>query len=92
MTKKDTVDKPVNEDPVAQVATEVKAGEIITLSTGVRVKLTPVPAPLIDAVGAKIKEPDIPVFKDKDSGRVYVTSMAMLSISIHYHFLPIYQR
>ena len=30
--------------------------------------------------------------KDKDSGKVYVTSMAMLSMSIHYHFLPIYQR
>ena len=30
--------------------------------------------------------------KDRDSGKVYVTSMAMLSISIHYHFLPIYQR
>jgi hypothetical protein len=30
--------------------------------------------------------------KDHDSGTVYVTCMAMLSMSIHYHFLPIYQR
>jgi len=30
--------------------------------------------------------------KDREAGKVYVTSMAMLSLSIHYHFLPIYQR
>jgi len=30
--------------------------------------------------------------KDEEGGKVYVTSLAMLSLSIHYHFLPIYQR
>jgi hypothetical protein len=30
--------------------------------------------------------------KAKNVGRVYSTSMALLSLSIHYHYLPIYQR
>ncbi len=30
--------------------------------------------------------------RDQEGGRVYVTSLAMLSLSIHYHYLPIYQR
>lgn len=30
--------------------------------------------------------------KDQTGGKVYVTSLALLSLSIHYHFLPIYQR
>lgn len=30
--------------------------------------------------------------KDQQGGKVYVTSLAVLSLSIHYHFLPIYQR
>ncbi|MCX7050104.1 MAG: terpene cyclase/mutase family protein [Candidatus Sumerlaeota bacterium] len=30
--------------------------------------------------------------KDKEGGTVYVTSLALLSLSIHYHYLPIYQR
>ncbi len=30
--------------------------------------------------------------KDQTSGVVYVTSLSLLSLSIHYHFLPIYQR
>jgi hypothetical protein len=30
--------------------------------------------------------------KDHTSGVVYVTSLALLSLSIHYHYLPIYQR
>lgn len=30
--------------------------------------------------------------KDKEGGTIYVTSLALLSLSIHYHFLPIYQR
>ena len=29
---------------------------------------------------------------DQEGGKVYVTSLAMLSMSIHYHYLPIYQR
>jgi len=30
--------------------------------------------------------------RDDEGGKVYVTSLAMLSMSIHYHYLPIYQR
>ena len=30
--------------------------------------------------------------RDEEGGKVYVTSLAMLSMSIHYHYLPIYQR
>ncbi len=30
--------------------------------------------------------------QDQEGGKVYVTSLALLSLSIHYHFLPIYQR
>ena len=29
---------------------------------------------------------------DEQGGKVYVTSLSLLSLSIHYHFLPIYQR
>jgi len=30
--------------------------------------------------------------QEKDAGRVYATAMAMLSLSVQYHYLPIYQR
>jgi hypothetical protein len=30
--------------------------------------------------------------QDQEGGKIYVTSLALLSLSIHYHFLPIYQR
>jgi len=30
--------------------------------------------------------------RDHEGGKVYVTSLAMLSMSIHFHYLPIYQR
>jgi len=30
--------------------------------------------------------------RDGEGGRVYVTSLALLSMSIHYHYLPIYQK
>ncbi|MBN2136829.1 MAG: terpene cyclase/mutase family protein [Sedimentisphaerales bacterium] len=30
--------------------------------------------------------------RDEEGGKVYVTSLAMLSMSIHFHYLPIYQR
>ena len=29
---------------------------------------------------------------ERGAGRVYATSMALLSISVHHHYLPIYQR
>jgi hypothetical protein len=58
-----------SKDPVAQVVEEQKKDNIITLTTGIRVKLLPVPASLIDAAGAKIKDPEIPRYKDEGSGR-----------------------
>lgn len=46
--------------PVVEVAKE-QLSDIITLRSGVRVKLSPVPAALIDAVTSRIKEPEIPI-------------------------------
>jgi len=30
--------------------------------------------------------------RDHEGGKAYVTSLAMLTMSIHFHYLPIYQR
>lgn len=48
-------------DPVAEAAKELVSDDIETLRSGVRVKLVPVPAALVDAVTSKIKEPEIPI-------------------------------
>ena len=29
---------------------------------------------------------------ERGAGRIYATSMALLSLSVHHHYLPIYQR
>ena len=53
---------------IADVAKEqsVEHGKIITLLSGVRVRLNPVSTSLIDAVTNKIKEPEIPIWVDDD--------------------------
>ncbi|MHC4748304.1 MAG: hypothetical protein ACYTFW_00375 [Planctomycetota bacterium] len=63
MTKKES-----SKNPAADVAKERKLEDIITLRSGVRIKLIPVPASLVDAVTSKIPEPEIPV-KELDDGR-----------------------
>lgn len=42
------------------------SGTVITLASGVRIKLNPVPTSLIDAVTSRIKDPEIPVWVDDD--------------------------
>ena len=65
-----TTKKGNSSNPVVQVAKEQAADDIMTLRSGVRIRLIPVPASLIDAVTSKIKEPDIPmVTLDDGSGR-----------------------
>lgn len=55
-----TTEKGNTSNPVVDVAKEQSSDNIITLHGGVRIKLIPVPASLIDAVTSKIKEPEIP--------------------------------
>lgn len=43
-------------------------GEIVTLSTGVRVKVKPVTATLIDQVQARIQDPEPPMFYIEEKG------------------------
>lgn len=67
-----TTKKGNSSDPVAQAVTKVAkdqaTDDILTLRSGVRIKLIPVPASLIDAVTSKIKEPEIPIVT-LDDGR-----------------------
>jgi len=63
MSTKDNLKEPPtlpNIDPVAEIAQELDADDVITLRSGIRIKLIPVPAALVDAVTSKIKEPEIP--------------------------------
>jgi hypothetical protein len=53
-------------NPVVEVAREKASDNVVTLRGGVRVKLNPVPASLLDAVTSRIKEPEIPVWVDDD--------------------------
>ena len=55
---------PLN--PVVEVAKERRGDDIRTLKTGVRVKLNPVPASLVDAVTSRIPEPEIPIWVNED--------------------------
>lgn len=56
---------------VVEVARDnsVDKEEIVTLSSGVRVKIGSVTASLIDRVTSKIKDPDPPMFMNEDKGR-----------------------
>lgn len=51
--------------PAPEVAREralaVNANEVVTLTTGVRARIVPVPSSLLDAVSARIKEPTPPM-------------------------------
>ena len=68
MTKKDVNGK----NPAVTVAT-VGAGEdankIYTLSTGIKARIKPVSAGLIQKVSSQIKDPKVPVFHDENKGR-----------------------
>jgi hypothetical protein len=59
-----------NQNPVASVAKEQR-GEpnVVTLVSGVRVRLVPVPASMIDAVTSRVKDPEIPMFYNADMQR-----------------------
>ena len=60
---------PLN--PVVEVAKEQAGDDVITLKSGVRVKLNPVPASLIDAVTSKVKDPEIPKVTLEDGREQY---------------------
>jgi hypothetical protein len=60
-----TDEKKVFVNPVAEVAKESSSDDIRLLKSGVRVRLKPVPAPLIDAVVEKIPEPEIPIWHNE---------------------------
>ncbi len=56
--------------PVLDVAREIEpARDIITLSTGVRGRIRPVPAGLIDEVVSRIPDPEVPRQFIEDKGR-----------------------
>lgn len=51
--------------------TRQKKDGIITLSTGVRIKLSAVPPGLVEDVVAQIKDPPVPMFYDEEREREY---------------------
>jgi hypothetical protein len=57
--------------PVIQVAEarNAAARQVVTLSTGVRARIVPVGASLIDDVTAQVKDPPVPTFHNEDKGR-----------------------
>jgi hypothetical protein len=64
--------KDVMKEPVVIVA-EKKAGrseeKVDKLSTGIKAKLGPVSASLIDEVTAKVKDPPVPMWHNEEKGR-----------------------
>ena len=59
-----------NVNPVAKVAHEQQGEKnIVTLVSGVRVRLIPVPASLIDAVTSQVEEPPVPMWLNPDRGK-----------------------
>lgn len=63
-----------DKSPTVQVAKEMAAqngsDQIRMLKTGVRVRLVPVSASLLSEVTSRIKDPDVPMWKNEDKGRV----------------------
>jgi hypothetical protein len=57
--------------PAPDVAKERKEEEelIVTLIGGIRAKVLPVPASLIDEVASRIEEPKVPVWHNEEKGR-----------------------
>lgn len=52
--------------PAVDVAHEHDRGEGLTLSTGVRARIVPVAASLIEEVTRRIKDPDVPIWHDPE--------------------------
>lgn len=60
------------ENPAVEVAKERRAADgagVVTLSTGIRARLIPVAASLIDEVRARVPVPKVPVWHNPDSDR-----------------------
>lgn len=61
------------QNPTVEVAKEMAAqngrDQIRTLSTGVRVRLVPVSAALLSEVTSRIKDPQVPLWRNEDKGR-----------------------
>jgi hypothetical protein len=56
-------------NPAVEVAKGKKKDDIVTLSTGIRAKLLPVPASLMQEVVSRLKEPAVPWEYDEALGR-----------------------
>lgn len=67
MSKQDTA--PVVEVAKERLQSNSGSERIVELPYGVRAKLIPVPASLIDEVTNRIKEPDVPMWRNEDKGR-----------------------
>jgi hypothetical protein len=68
MTKKDVNGK----NPAVAVAaagTGADEEKIYTLSTGIKARIKPVSAGLIQKVSSQVKDPKVPIFHDEDKGR-----------------------
>ena len=61
------------QNPVTDVAREIKGAvdnsDVVTLDTGVRVKIHPVSASLIADVTARIEDPEVPIWENQKKGR-----------------------
>jgi hypothetical protein len=53
----------------AEAQAQVDTDDIVTLSTGVRVRLASVSASLIDEVRSRVKDPPVPIMHDDEKGR-----------------------
>jgi len=62
----------VSQNPAVEVARDQQgsdAGSIIMMSTGVRVRVRPVSAILLDEVRSRVKDPEVPILMDEEKGR-----------------------
>lgn len=63
----------MTESPAVEVAKERREAEgqagVVTLSTGVRARLVPVSASLIDEVRSRVRAPKVPVWHNPDNDR-----------------------
>jgi hypothetical protein len=66
VSTKRTTERTSGRAPAVDVAHEHERGEELTLSTGVRARIVPVAASLIEEVTRRIPDPEIPVWHDPE--------------------------
>ncbi len=65
VAKKET---DLNQNPAVQVAKRSREDDFTILSTGLKAKILPVAASLLQEVTTRIKDPKMPMWKDPDKG------------------------